>query len=323
MRLVTLRNSGRPTAGVVAGDNVLSLAACAELLPAARSVPGSVRGILEAGDAGLDLVRSVLDRVMTGGGSLHERLQGCGALIPGATASLLAPIPDPRLVLSCGMNYKQHLHEMGGKLPAQPTAFLKSPNAVIGPGAAIVLPKHHSDMVDWEAEFSAVIGRRCHDVPVDEALDYVAGYTMVNDVSARNWVRRMDEMKGLEAAAAWDMNLLGKQFPTFCPMGPTVVTKDEIPDPDAVHFELKLNGQVMQSACTDDLAFNVATLIAYYSKWHVFQPGDVITTGSPAGVGMGRKPWVFLKAGDVVTLSADGVGTMDNPVVNEEAADRG
>jgi 2-keto-4-pentenoate hydratase/2-oxohepta-3-ene-1,7-dioic acid hydratase in catechol pathway len=318
MRLVTLKNSGRPTAGVVAGDNVLSLAACASVIPQARCVPMSVRGILEAGDVALDLVRSVLDRVMAAGGSLEERLRACEALVPERTAGLLAPVPDPRLVLSCGMNYRAHLHEMGAAMPAQPTAFLKSPNAVIGPGAAIVLPKEHPDMVDWEAEFSAVIGRRCHNVPVAEALDYVAGYTMVNDVSARNWVRRMDEMKGLEAAAAWDMNLLGKQYPTFCPMGPAIVTKDEIPDPDNVRFELKVNGQVMQSACTDDLAFNVAALIAHYSKWHVFQPGDVITTGSPAGVGMGRKPFVFLKAGDVVTLGADGVGAMHNPVVNEE-----
>jgi 2-keto-4-pentenoate hydratase/2-oxohepta-3-ene-1,7-dioic acid hydratase in catechol pathway len=318
MRLVTLKNSGRPTAGVVAGDDVLSLAACASVIPESRCIPVSVRGILEAGEAGLGLVRSVLDKVRSAGSSLQEQLQACEALIPERTAGLLAPVPDPRLVLSCGMNYKEHLHEMGGKLPAQPTAFLKSPNAVIGPGAAIVLPKEHPDMVDWEAEFSAVIGRRCHSVTVAEALDYVAGYTMVNDVSARNWVRRMDEMKGLEAAAAWDMNLLGKQYPTFCPMGPAIVTKDEIPDPDNVRFELQVNGQVMQSACTDDLAFNVAALIAYYSKWHVFQPGDVITTGSPAGVGMGRKPFVFLKAGDVVTLSAGGVGVMHNPVVNEE-----
>jgi 2-keto-4-pentenoate hydratase/2-oxohepta-3-ene-1,7-dioic acid hydratase in catechol pathway len=260
----------------------------------------------------------VLDRVLSAGVVLNEQLRASDALIPAASAQLLAPIPDPCLVLSCGMNYRAHLHEMGAELPNHPTAFLKSPNSVIGPGAHIVLPREQGDMVDWEAEFTAIIGRRCHNVSLAEALDYVAGYTMVNDVSARNWVQRMDDLKGLEAAAAWDMNLLGKQYPTFCPMGPAMVTKDEIADPDNVRFEVKVNGQVMQSACTDDLAFNVAALIAHYSKWHVFQPGDAITTGSPAGVGMGRKPWVFLRAGDVVTLNADKIGSMQNLVVNEE-----
>jgi 2-keto-4-pentenoate hydratase/2-oxohepta-3-ene-1,7-dioic acid hydratase in catechol pathway len=318
MRLVTLKNAGRPTAGVIAGDSILSLAACASVIPEARCIPSSVREILEAGQTAIDLTRSVLDRVLSAGGSLDERLKACDALSPHQEAQLLAPIPDPRLVLSCGINYREHVREMGGGMPSTPTAFLKSPNAVIGPGAPIVLPKEHADMVDWEAEFSAVIGKRCHNVSEVQALDHIAGYTMVNDVSARNWVKRMNALQGLEATAAWDLNLLGKQFPSFCPMGPTLITKDELKNPDNARFELAVNGQIMQSACTDDLVFNVATLISYYSKWHVFQPGDVITTGSPAGVGMSRSPWVFLKAGDVVTLSADGIGVMYNPVISEE-----
>jgi acylpyruvate hydrolase len=318
MHLVTLKNRGRPTAGVIVGDNVLVMAACATSFTEARCIPNSIRGILEGGQPALDLLRQLIDRVMIAGKQVKEDLQACDALVPTKIAPLLAPIPDPRLVLSCGMNYRKHLIEMGGEMPAHPTAFLKSPNSVIGPDAPIVLPQEHPDMVDWEAEFSAVIGRRCHGVSVADALKYVAGYTMVNDVSARNWVKRISEMKGLEATAAWDLNLLGKQFPTFCPMGPALVTADELSDPDSVRFELKVNGQTMQSACTDDLAFNVAALVSYYSKWYVFQPGDVITTGSPAGVGMGRTPWVFLKAGDVVSLGADRIGTMLNPVIAGE-----
>jgi len=134
-------------------------------------------------------------------------------------------------------------------------------------------------------------------------------------VSARNWVQRFDKLAGMPAIEGWDRNLLGKQFPTFCPMGPTLVTKDEVPNPDSVQIQLKVNDQVMQSACTDDLVFSISALIHYFSRFYTFLPGDVITTGSPAGVGFGRKPAVFLKPGDVVSMSADGIGTMRSPVV--------
>ena len=316
MRLVTLNNAGSRSAGVIVGDNILNLSACSTIMGETTSVPTTVRGILEGGQPMLDRVRSLEDLAHEGRSGVLDRLRAAGALFPRASAKLLAPVPDPHLVLSCGMNYRQHLKEMGGgAVPDKPTAFLKSVNAIVGPDAPIVLPAEHPDMVDWEAEFCGVIGKRCHNVSAGEALDYVAGYTMINDVSARNWVPRIGDLQGLAAIQAWDLNLLGKQFPSFCPMGPTIATHDEIGNPDNVRFELKVNGTVMQAACTDDLAFNLAALIAYYSKWHVFQPGDVISTGSPAGVGMGCKPWVFLKAGDVVTLSADGIGIMTNPVV--------
>jgi len=314
MRLVTLRNSGNPAPGVVVNDAILSIAACGEIFPEARCVPASVRGILEGGDAALGIVRRILERATATGGSERHQLEEYGAFVPSASAELLAPIPDPHMVLSCGMNYRAHLAEMGGPMPARPAAFLKSVNAIIGPDAPIRLPKSAPDMVDWEAEFCGVIGRTCHNVSAKEALDYVAGYTMINDVSARNWVKPMGQLVGLEATQAWDQNLLGKQFPTFCPMGPAIATKDEISDPNKVSFELKLNGKVMQSANTDDLAFDLAALVSFYSQFYIFRPGDVITTGSPAGVGMGRKPWVFLKAGDVVEIRADGSGSMKNPV---------
>jgi 2-keto-4-pentenoate hydratase/2-oxohepta-3-ene-1,7-dioic acid hydratase in catechol pathway len=315
MHLVTLQASPRSSAGVVLGDEVIDLAACAAMLPDARCIPSSVRGILEGGDTALELVRRVQGQVGSANTPFRERLQEQGGLKPLAGARLLAPVPDTRFVLSCGMNYRKHLHEMGGSVPEKPLSFSKNVHSIIGPDAPIVLPKLHPHMVDWEIEFSAVIGRPCHNVSRAEALEYVAGYTLINDVSARDWVGRFGAMQGMAAIEGWEQNLLGKHFPTFCPMGPTLVTKDGLPNADAVNLELRLNGQVMQSACTDDLVFSVATLISHYSQFYAFQPGDVVTTGSPAGVGFGRNPSVFLKAGDVVTLIADGVGVMNNPVV--------
>jgi 2-keto-4-pentenoate hydratase/2-oxohepta-3-ene-1,7-dioic acid hydratase in catechol pathway len=314
MQFVTLKNSGHPTAGVIVENEVLNLVASAQVIAEAAAIPASVRDILATGDTGLALLKGVLDTVQSADDSLREQLLNAGALQPLVGAKLLAPIPDPRTVLSCGMNYRGHLKEMGGGIPDTPTGFLKSVSAVVGPDANIVLPSSHPDMVDWEAEFCGVIGKPCHAVSEQDALDYVAGYTMINDVSARNWVRPMHELQGLEATSAWDLNLLGKQFPTFCPMGPSIVTKDQL-DPANAKFELTLNGKVKQSACTDDLVFSLARLIAYYSQWYQFEPGDVISTGSPAGVGMGEKPFLFLKAGDVVTITADKIGSMTNTVV--------
>jgi 2-keto-4-pentenoate hydratase/2-oxohepta-3-ene-1,7-dioic acid hydratase in catechol pathway len=204
---------------------------------------------------------------------------------------------------------------MNTPAPKQPTGFFKSVTAVTGPGGPIRLPKSHPDMVDWEGEFSAVIGKPCHNVSEAEALQYVAGYTLINDVSARDWVAAVFKSEGIMGAIhAWDHNILGKQFPTFCPMGPSIATADEIPDPGKVDITTSLNGKVMQSACTDDLVFSIPKLIAYYSQFYLFRPGDVITTGSPAGVGYGRNPKVFMKAGDTIEVTVEGIGTLRNPV---------
>jgi 2-keto-4-pentenoate hydratase/2-oxohepta-3-ene-1,7-dioic acid hydratase in catechol pathway len=207
------------------------------------------------------------------------------------------------------MAYAKHLEEMGVPIPRHPVGFIKSSHAVIGPGAPIVLPQEFPDMVDLEGEFAFVLGRACHRVGAGEALDYVAGYTIVNDVSARNWVE--------EFLASKDpfFNILGKQLPTFCPMGPALVTPEEVPDPHGLDLTTTLNGEVMQSANTRDLLFTVADLIAFYSRWYAFQPGDVITTGSPPGVGYGRDPKVFMKPGDVVSVTIDRLGTLSNAVV--------
>lgn len=313
MQLVTL--AARPGAGVVLGEEIVDLAGCRDAAPAARSLPPTVRGILEGGDAALDLVRRVADAIGASAG-LADRLREAGALVKRADARLLAPIPDPALILSCGMNYREHLREMNTAVPDYPTSFAKNANAIIGPGAPIVLPASHPDMVDWEAEFSIVIGRPCHAVAEADALDYVAGYTLINDVSARDWVAPVFQAPALMAGIlAWERNLLGKQFPTFCPMGPVLATRDEIRDPDDVPLEALLNGAVMQSANTSDLVFGVRKLIAYYSQFYLFRPGDVITTGSPSGVGYGRNPKVFMRAGDRIEIRATGIGVLANSVV--------
>ena len=315
MRLVTLATTPQGRPGALLGSDVVDLIACAQVMEWAADFPPSLRGILEGGDAALAQVRRIHDEVAGGSVAVRERLVACGALRPLRPNSLLAPLPDPRLLLAVGMNHRRHLQEMGFPPPREPIAFLKSPQAVIGPDAPIVLPAQCGDMVDWEAEFSVVIGRPCHNVSVGDAPAFIAGYTMINDVSARNWVAPFNSFHGMEAVVAWEQNLLGKQFPTFCPMGPTFVTKDEVPHPDRVSYSLRMNGELMQSACTDDLVFDVAMLVAHYSKYFLLRPGDLITTGSPAGVGIGRNPKVFLKAGDTVTLQADPVGAMNNPVV--------
>ncbi|MDO8363956.1 MAG: fumarylacetoacetate hydrolase family protein [Actinomycetota bacterium] len=316
MRLVSLKTQVGSSAGVVVDDEVLDLAEAVAVL-GEDPLPSTLKGVIEGGDAALDRLRRIIDKVASSDTTMGA-LRARSALVPFTDAVVGAPIPDPTHVLSCGMSYRQHLHEMGGTPPDTPTAFLKSPAAVVGPGDPIVLPAQAPDMVDWEAEFCGVIGRHCHNVTEAEALDHIVGYTMINDVSARNWVRPMHELQGLDATKAWDLNLLGKQFPSFCPLGPAIATKDEL-DPTGVTFQLRLNGTLKQSACTDDLAFSLAYLVSYYSQWYHFRPGDVISTGTPGGVGMGERPFLFLKPGDEVTITGDRIGTMTNPVVAADA----
>jgi 2-keto-4-pentenoate hydratase/2-oxohepta-3-ene-1,7-dioic acid hydratase in catechol pathway len=246
---------------------------------------------------------------------LQERLRRTGHLFRKSEVKFLAPVPDPVMILSCGANSRTHVAEMGTKIPERPVAFIKNSGSVIGPGADIMLPKGHDRMVDWEIEFSGVIGRDCHQVTPEEALDFVAGYTLIIDVSARDWAVNFPALHGMEAISAWDDNLLGKQFPTFCPMGPLIATKDEVPRPENTTYKLSVNGVVKQNACSDDLIFSLAQLISHYSQRYRFQPGDIVTTGSPPGVGFARKPPEFLKPGDTVTISAAGIGTMSNTIV--------
>jgi 2-keto-4-pentenoate hydratase/2-oxohepta-3-ene-1,7-dioic acid hydratase in catechol pathway len=204
--------------------------------------------------------------------------------------------------------------------PREPHAFIKASASVVGPGADVPLPPQCPDMLDFEGELCAVIGRVCHNVSAAEALDYIVGYTITNDVSARDWVPLIGEAKTApEARTAWDLNHLGKQFPGFSPLGPALVTKDEIGDPGNLELTTRLNGKVMQQANTRDLIFTVAQTLAHFSRWHTFVPGDILSTGTPAGVGYGRNPRVFLRAGDVVEVEISRIGVLANRFVAADA----
>jgi 2-keto-4-pentenoate hydratase/2-oxohepta-3-ene-1,7-dioic acid hydratase in catechol pathway len=268
-------------------------------------------GILEGGE--IALLGSSVKEILAGGEDL--RTLASKLRIPASGAQLLPPIPDPGLVLSVGMNYHEHLKEMKTPAPEKPAAFTKAVASIIASGQPIKVPPSNPDMLDWEGEFSVVIGKPCHRVKAAQALDYVAGYTLVNDVSARDWVAPIFKAQGtMGPIHAWEHNLLGKMFPTFCPMGPCIVTTDELRDPANVQIQTRLNGKVMQDANTDDLVFSVVELIEYYSQFYLFKPGDIITTGSPSGVGFGRNPKVFMKPGDVVEVEVRQIGILRNPI---------
>jgi len=293
MHLVMFMKDKQARAGVIDGEDVIDINACD------RSLPPTIKGILEAN--GLSRVKKITK-------SKKHR-------VPRKRAKLLPPISNPGLLLSVGMNYHEHLKEMKTPVPEKPAAFTKSVASIIASGQPILLPASHPDMVDWEGEFTVVIGKAGHRIPAAKALDHVAGYTIVNDVSARDWVAAIFSSTGIMGPIhAWEHNLLGKMMPTFCPMGPCIATRDEVPDPDDVKIVTRLNGQVMQDANTDDLVFSVVKLIEYYSQFYRFLPGDCITTGSPSGVGFGRNPKVFMKAGDTIEVEVSGIGVLSNPV---------
>ncbi|MGA2513578.1 MAG: fumarylacetoacetate hydrolase family protein [Candidatus Limnocylindrales bacterium] len=226
---------------------------------------------------------------------------------PAHVLKLLAPVV-PTNVLGIGRNYAVHAPEGHVPPPDYPIVFMKATTAVQDPGAPIVLPRHlPSNEVDYECELAVVIGRRCKDVAPERALDYVLGYTCANDVSARDWQDRW-------GGGQW---WRGKSFDTFAPLGPCLVFKDEIPDPSALRVRTILNGEVMQDASTADLIFDIRALIAFLSGDTTLLPGTVILTGTPSGTGASRKPQVFLRAGDTVTVDIDGIGALVSPVVAE------
>jgi 2-keto-4-pentenoate hydratase/2-oxohepta-3-ene-1,7-dioic acid hydratase in catechol pathway len=314
MHLLNLDLADKRAPAVLVGDEILNIAAATKVLAQAKRIPHSIKGILRGGTETLDDIRRLTDRAT---GKHAIQLRDTGALIPREGAKLAAPITNPGLILAAGLNYHAHLKEMNDTpVPAKPNSFTKNPAAIIGTDAPIILPRIAPTMVDWEGELGVVIGRICRNVGVGEALSYVAGYTMINDVSARDWVPPVFTSTGIFGPIlAWEQNILGKQFPTFCPVGPVIATADEIPDITDLHLETRVNGEIMQTTSTNDLVYNVAELISYYSTFYEFRPGDLIATGSPPGVGFGHDPKIFLKAGDVVEVIGDHIGTLKNTVV--------
>lgn len=310
MKLVTIEIDGTERPGALLEGDVLDLTAAARLL-GTEAPADSLLTILEGGSAGLDAVR----RLAESAAGKTDDLRGDGALLASDGVRFCPPIPRPGFIFSVGMNYRQHLEEMNTPIPEKPAGFVKAPTSLNGHGQPIRLPAGHADMVDFEGELTFVFGRDCFQVSEAEAMDYVAGYTIANDVSARDWVPGVFAAEGNMAAIhAWEANILGKQYPTFTPMGPCIVTADEIADPGALHLVTRLDGEVMQDTMTE-LVFPIPRLIAHYSQWYRFRPGDMVTTGSPSGVGFGRDPKVFMKPGQTVEVTVEGIGTLSNPIV--------
>lgn len=227
-----------------------------------------------------------------------------GWLVPSTDAYWFAPVPRPGKVICIGLNYRDHAAESNMPIPEKPVMFSKFSNCVIAPGEPVVVPST-SQQVDYEAELAVVIGRRAKHVRIDNAYDYVLGYTAFNDVSARDFQF---------ADGQWQR---GKSCDTFAPMGQTIVTTDTIKDPHKLSIKLVLNGQTMQDSNTDQLIFGVPALIEFITHSITLEPGDVIATGTPPGVGFARKPPVFLKPGDQMEVLIEGIGGLGNPVVSD------
>jgi 2-keto-4-pentenoate hydratase/2-oxohepta-3-ene-1,7-dioic acid hydratase in catechol pathway len=217
---------------------------------------------------------------------------------------LHAPLLNPPRIFAIGLNYRDHAKESGMALPTSPVVFFKLPTAIVGPGDSIVLPVNSTEP-DYEAEFAFVIGHGGYRIAADDWRKHVYGYTIVNDVSARDVQF---------ASTQWSMS---KCFPTFCPLGPAIVTADEIPDPHALQIKLSIDGEQLQNSNTRELVFKIPELIEYLSSITPLLPGDIISTGTPPGVGLGRTPKRWLKAGETVTVTVEGLGSLINPVVAE------
>lgn len=218
-------------------------------------------------------------------------------------ARIGCPIANPSKIVCIGLNYAKHAKETNAPIPQEPILFMKSTTAITGPYDPVMIPKN-SVKTDWEVELAFVIGKKASYVEESEAMDYVAGYCLHNDVSEREFQ--------LERGGTWDK---GKGCDTFAPLGPWLVTKDEIADPHALRLWLKVNDQMMQDGNTDDLIFNIPQLVSYLSQFMTLLPGDIISTGTPAGVGLGFTPPVYLQPGDVVELGIDGLGTSRQNVI--------
>jgi 2-keto-4-pentenoate hydratase/2-oxohepta-3-ene-1,7-dioic acid hydratase in catechol pathway len=289
MRWVTVATEAGPRAcGVVGTDYV-------DLNAADPDMPATVRGLLN-----LDLETQRKAWNSLGQGDVRH---------DPAHVRLLAPVPDPRKIICIGLNYRDHAAESGVPAPAEPILFSKYPTSLIGDGETIILPSV-SQEVDYEAELVVVIGRNGRHIPRERAFEYVGGYAVGHDVSARDWQLN-------KPGKQW---MAGKTFDTFAPVGPVLVTADEVPDPHKLGIRLRLNGQTMQESNTSQLIFGVDELIAYLSQVFTLEPGDLIFTGTPPGVGMARKPPVWLKPGDTVEVEIDQLGTLRNSVAAESIA---
>jgi acylpyruvate hydrolase len=312
MRLVTYSWGSRAALGALTNGRVVDLHRAHraglihlgdsdELAVADLRVPRDLAGLLGGGEKSMAAARRALrfveeQRAMRNGASLCH---------PIADVEILAPVQRPGKITCVGLNYRSHLAEIGEPIPEYPILFLKPASSIIGHGQGIVLPRV-SRQVDYEGELAVVIGRPGKYIPREKALAHVAGYTCANDVSAHDIEFRTSQ---------WTS---GKMLDTFCSLGPVLLTRDEMPNTGALRLKTLLNGRTVQDTTTADMVFPVDFLVSYVSSLATLEPGDVILTGTPAGIGCNRNPPVFLKAGDVVSVEIDGIGTLVNPVVAEE-----
>jgi len=287
MRLVSYQGPQGPRVAGVREDGLVDLHA------ADAGVPRYIKALLAQGPEGLARARVAL---------------ASGRAIAPQDVKLLAPVPRPEKIICAGLNYADHARETNAQPPAEPILFAKFPTAVAADGQPIVLPRQ-STQVDYEAELVLVIGRGGRHIPESQAREHIAAYCCGNDVSARDWQLH-------KPGGQW---LLGKSFDGFAPIGPALVTADEIDNPGDLPVRLRLNGRTMQDSSTRQLIFSVEQLVAYVSSVATLAPGDLIFTGTPPGVGMARKPPVFLQPGDVVEVEIPPLGVLRNPLVAEGA----
>lgn len=289
MRLVTFSEHGTRAFRAGALMSVNGNDVVIDLERACPGLPSSMRALLQAMNGNF---HSLADTART------APAEACFQMVD----VLLGPVvPDPEKVICVGLNYRDHAEETNLPLPEVPTVFAKYSNTLIGDGEAIVLSAATSK-VDYEAELAFIIGRRAKQVAESEALAYVAGYTIFNDVSARDYQLRTSQ---------WT---LGKSFDTFGPIGPALVTRDEVPDPHALGIRLRIGDELLQDSNTRNMVFQVAALVSHLSSAMTLEPGDVVATGTPAGVGFTRKPPRFLREGETVRVEIDTLGVLQNPV---------
>ena len=283
MKLAPFTHDGSTRVGIAPDEDVVDLAAAAPYLP------HDLLSLLEAGHEALEAAHGAV---------------GSGPRIPLAQVRLEAPIARPPKFLAVGLNYADHVAESGLETPEHPMIFNKQSTCVVGPDADVHLPRA-SHVLDYEGELGFVIGKRCRHVAREDAADVIAGYTIVNDVTVRDWQLRVP---------TWTM---GKSFDTHGPIGPWIVTPDELPDPHRLALRTWVNGELRQESNTKELIFDCFALVEHLSTAFTLEPGDVIATGTPSGVGIALKPPKLLVAGDVVRIEIEGIGALENPVVPE------
>jgi 2-keto-4-pentenoate hydratase/2-oxohepta-3-ene-1,7-dioic acid hydratase in catechol pathway len=297
MKLVRFSTNGQsPRVGLLQADRIADLQA---------SLAASLarRGVVRAQDIAATLVPASTREFLEGGAATQDAIASITEWItvPAASARLHAPIADPGKFICIGLNYRDHAEETGNAIPKEPPIFAKWSNAIIDPGEPILRPRG-SKQLDWEVELGVVIGRPARYVAREQALDYVWGYTIINDASARDFQMLTSQ---------W---MAGKIFETAAPIGPYIADRTEVPDPHTLSLKTFVNGKQVQNGNTKTFIFDVRYLVSYLSGLITLMPGDLIATGTPPGVGLGMKPPVYLNAGDVVRMEITGLGTLENPV---------